>query len=667
MPAKWKSIAIEDLLVAREAIETVTDTFDSILAFTGAVRNVLRVIKAFLLDLGNPIRTALQIAVAAIEQILNDLDQAGVYSLLVLPEAGADNSYSNVKGGIDNFLNTVVLSLEDVNDPNRPQFSSNANVGGFVLVADSGNIATVMEAILSLLKLFGINKKLSLPAPNPVTVKMHRGGVPILRLLDSFDPNPEVMIQWQGFGGITEWQVERSRYPNGLPYIVTKISDSKYTYGPADSPDEVPGANINQWVGTDKFGSVVRYFDVIENIAPTGDVDQVDVSTGIMGFLTNAYTYVDKDATLSPADTEVKTYYYRVRAKSGSPMYTVDPNGKLTIEGGILGSPSYPVSITIPSKKIADIRVLVSRILWAGFNVSAPCLLEVEEKGGLTGNYRGYQYAVAAINNVTDNNTNVRSSIAKTSALQWNTSVANGMAAVVKADKGRLEADIMAALYRLPGTWSMIEKLYTDSADSIERWQGPGDEGSLLGGNLRGSLGISDDAVGGVDRVFIDTVLRKILKYGVVSGVEPNWSTIRPLREFLPPVSELLNALISELKALMEAYDSTIKDIIATIDMLDHKIEKLESLIKMIENIILEILNLRGGFYLVYVDQANSTNDFLNKVQEGVGAPSDNPDERSDAIQPDPNAYTAGITILYGGPSFAAIKPLWDLILGAAG
>jgi len=664
--SRWKSIDLSDIIPAKDAAEHVKDTAESILSVFAAVKLVLQTIRAFLLDLGNPIRALLQAIIVQIQTILNDLDQAGIYTLMVVPEPGPNGDYENIKGGIDNFVYTLQMSLEDRDDPNRPQFSAEASVGGFMLVADSGNIIPIIEAISSLLKLFGQKKEVTLPAPNPVAARLVGPGSQLISGMMSLaglgDDSPDVMVQWSSTSLGNDWWVERSDYANGLPYIITRNVDGTFDPVPriATSPEEIVSLTEDELVGVGVGGEVIRYFEPIGVVMATGDVDNpdvpdaanVDILTGITGFLTGTYRYIDD--TIVATEGEAKTVYYRVRAVSGNPEIGVNSNGRLVVTNSdILGTPSYPMPVVIPPPGLGSIAEIVSTILCAGYNVGAPVLEDIDGNRGadiireiapILTPPDGFG---AGVDVDRENTGHVRMATTK-----YFGSLLGSALGLTRMDYERLYTNVMATLYRMPSAWQSITNAYVNSMEQVNRWRGPGplETGDPFINEELISIEASE-----ADRSAIDTLVRMLVRYGVPTGREPNWITFRPLRDLLPPISELFNMLISELRAILEAYDSLIKSIVDAIDLLTARIQAIEALIKRIEALILEILSLRGGFYMLYVPEVNGLGEFISAIQQAEDGPISSPD-----------AYTAGVVGVYGGPSIGSIRRFMELTFGQA-
>jgi len=194
----WDKINTEswipkEIYTIATSLTTIIDPLVSGLEF---VTEVLNIIKMFIIDIQDPMKILLDQIKKTIDDFINDLSSTGLYAIYIMPGQLGVNPFAYpqyfrnmpkekynifdvshpswfdcVKGGYSSFVSKLVGSFDDPGDGNRPQFSDNAMVGGYVMMFDSGtigpdDIATFIRSIQKLMKLFKSPFKVAFEPPS---------------------------------------------------------------------------------------------------------------------------------------------------------------------------------------------------------------------------------------------------------------------------------------------------------------------------------------------------------------------------------------------------------------------------------------------------------------------------------------------------------------------
>ena len=339
-----------------QAVLTLLETIEAVL------EALLAIIKAFLLDFGNPLRAIIALLLAAVRTLINQLRATGFSMLLVHPDFGRQDfaqTMLSVSGAYPRFESKVVGKFYDASDVFRPQYPSGSAVAMLVLYIGADTPGNLLLQLFSLLNL--INHPSILTAlPPPVSVKVNpvrKSGDPVAQVRGLFSPdvkNNSLVVEWQmpsnpggsasyGFTNslvsfynsfrFPSFILERSEAPQGEPVfqeLNTPVAGSstaavvkKYGLQPPSTSLAVREPN----------GNVYRNFpDKIKVSGPPGG------SASTPGFLmsgtfTGTYRFIDEG--LTPG----KAYFYRVRAYFGD---ATDYIGAKTVEDVIGNSNLVP-------------------------------------------------------------------------------------------------------------------------------------------------------------------------------------------------------------------------------------------------------------------------------------------------------------------------------------
>lgn len=312
---------LKSALVVLEAIEKILEA-------------LLALIKAFMLDLLNPLRALIALLLAAIRAILNQIRSTGFAVLLVRPDfrrSDLRGVFNSVSGGYRAFESKVIGKFYDDSDPFRPQYTSGMYAAMAVFYIGVESPGDLMGEILALLDLIKHPMDdIGVAAPVGLTVSTpSQSGDPASQFWRLFEPsaaNESLVLEWKmptsvsGIGSPTLVGQIASSLPSynlGQKFIVERTDDDKpsgeVVLVKLDTKTQgsrventirrynVPSVSTKVAV-KERNGGKYRFFKVRR---------KADDST-YLGGLTGTYRYIDTGLVPGTA------YRYRVRAYMGT-------------------------------------------------------------------------------------------------------------------------------------------------------------------------------------------------------------------------------------------------------------------------------------------------------------------------------------------------------------
>jgi hypothetical protein len=369
----WQKFTLQ--IPGKDYLEKVRGVLETLLVYLEVLKAILETIKAFLIDFGNPIKALVEALIKLIQQMFEALKQTGLYGYFDVPEPNFDPNFDRNAGGSQAFVNRFKASLFDDKDPNRPQPLPFFNQAGFIiLMVDASSVMRMIRLIMVLLRFFG--KEFTAPryaAPaNARVLPVGDKGDPILAVAKIFSTDiTAVAVEWSlptaqmtpdpGFQDVVANTAAEFIPPC---FLVEKSEidpmSAEIDIGTAASePDSVGIVTHQRETGFESGGKLVKrkervrdmYGDIVVKfqryymVSPTQTPETF--WTGQLGKFRWIDSEVEKD----------KTYYYRVRAFSGSLFW--DKNQHILFFPATLSyTPTNPSGFTWPADDSSDPPVM---------------------------------------------------------------------------------------------------------------------------------------------------------------------------------------------------------------------------------------------------------------------------------------------------------------------
>jgi len=350
-PTEWKSFAIQ--IPGKDYLKEARNILETLLVYLDVVKAFLETIKAFLIDFGNPLKALIKALLDLINTLIEALKRTGIYALMDVPDPFTDPRLLRNVGGYQKFKMRFKQSLLDAQDFNRPQPIAGALKGGFVIIlADANGPARLIALINTLLEFFGqefLKPKYGPPA-NVKVVPVGEKGDPILAVTKVFKTQVKALA--------VEWSLA-SVTPSSDPSFQGLASELSQEFFPPKWFIERSEIPLNNEVKNTDIGSAAQAGQVVKDVE-TGFINpratskspantiikrkvKVKDSNGdpfikfqkyaIVGIVDNTATFLlGQLGTFRFIDTDVeldKTYFYRVRAYSGTLSFEDKTEGKL--------------------------------------------------------------------------------------------------------------------------------------------------------------------------------------------------------------------------------------------------------------------------------------------------------------------------------------------------
>ena len=340
----WQTIdihfnALEPLVPPLQAVLQVLEAIQAIL------EAVMDVVRAFLLDLTNPILAIVALLLAAVRSIINQLSSAGFSILLVHPNFDTQDFnqvLSTVSGSYPAFQSKVLSKIYDLSDINRPTYPVGSAVAMLILYIGEDSPGDLFNQLFALLNFINHNHKIlpNINAPVELTVTpVFQSGNAVAQFSDLFSANPfsinkgynnQLSLSWRmpnspaGYSNsfisqltafanafqFTNFIIERSRHPMGVnvPITVTNsVSNQSKSSLTTNYDFTPPNGQVDL---REKNGNIYRDFETKINVTGT------DLA---FGYTTGTYQYLDKGVDNNGPLLPGVPYYYRVRAYFGDP------------------------------------------------------------------------------------------------------------------------------------------------------------------------------------------------------------------------------------------------------------------------------------------------------------------------------------------------------------
>lgn len=300
-------------------LETIDGVLSALIAILNVVQKILDVIKIFLFGLLDPIRALIELIIEEIRRIIQDLRQIGLYLAGDWELIDPENAFADILGGYAAYEQRMVARLLDTTDPNRPNFSSSSVALGVFLYVSSGDISTIIRAVLAIMKLFGRGDLLGKKAPyaTPTAPQIAYGssaaGISSFRTLGktfASDAPNMVSLSWTMPSGTAKVPFKNPSPKGFLIHVSTSESGLEVlavTSNPI-SPNPVEPNKIIGGVVDPVTGSPLRLFGGISDLGASDnpeDYGQVEQSNNAQAPLLllrkDQNTPLIKPSTLKPS------------------------------------------------------------------------------------------------------------------------------------------------------------------------------------------------------------------------------------------------------------------------------------------------------------------------------------------------------------------------------
>lgn len=717
----WEALSIQ--IPGQDLLEGARAAMEALMVYLEIVKAVLETVKVFLVDFGNPIKALVEAVLKLIIDLFETMRRTGLYGWFDVPNPLVDPNFNRFVGGFPAFTTRFKAGLYDVRDPNRPQPVAGATRGGFILiVADAENPLALMRYMQILLRFFG--KEFTTPqylAPAAFKVlPVGKDGDPILSVARVFQDQPtSIAVEWAlppattpgdpGFadliqgasmGFVPPWfLIEKSEVNPAVGEVDVSQLSVATAAGPVvmDQETYFRGRGTGQYVMrkvrlSDQYGDPFLKFQ--KYIVVDAKHETATFWLGQLG----TYRYIDSEVEQN------KTYYYRVRAYSGSLAVSgssvvfeapksnaIDQNPYIEWPASdpedkpVMGraSPVAPIMIpTYPEKfdVIETLNRLFQTAFSLNFHVPMPEGAKFDDngvaveptqnsdigKGSLTSlagpltSFQAIPLVGSSVSKVTDVTAAYQRDPAtgKLPEAPWNdfrvfynsSRLANIVAgAMLQANAANAFKALMEGAFpkgapnveRLDAT-NLAEMVFEITAvqDPEEAGQKAVQDAGVLYGNVFADPTVRLNTLAAVD----------FCKAFTLGGTPPDWIQISVLRDIAPWSGQLIYNLLAKMQALTDAYAGVMAELRAFIDLLVQKIDTLERFLQYLIQILDFVEGLSLGFYILNVPEVEGgVGEWVSLIANAGGSrpPSG------------PGGYTGGVALAYVGPD---VKPYVDAL-----
>lgn len=340
--ASWEqiSIKVDPFGSLKDPLKSALQVLEAIEAVLEAI---LDIVKAFLIDFGNPLKAVFALLLAAVRAIINQIKSTGFSILVVHPDFSRQDFASiiqSVAGSYPAFESKVVRKFYDSSDIFRPQYPPGSAVGMLVFYIGTDSPGDLLLQLFALMQLISTPIILTGP-PAPTNVKVNpvrKSGDPIASFKDLFgtDISKSLSIEWQM--PLTPSGSRLPGFMNALVSFYNSFRFPNFIIERSETPQgEVCEVEVNSSTMGNLVGTTVTKYDFSPpvSIVPIKEMNgntyrnfatKINVSGSdlLQGVFTSTYRFVDTDPNLEPG----KAYFYRIRAYFGDATIYLNTNKK---------------------------------------------------------------------------------------------------------------------------------------------------------------------------------------------------------------------------------------------------------------------------------------------------------------------------------------------------
>jgi len=304
----WQTAKYKQIL-PKEVIDQLNYCVDKLATALGALTRIMNLLRFFISAFSSYsaiLKTFIDFAQKQLSQFLGDLLNAGVYYNVLVPPALLKSLYDAKasSGGYQGFLTRLKVSLNNPADKNAPNFSSDASVGGFIIMVDTESVIEIYQGLQFLadmfdfFKLFPINIQ---PLP-PRNVRSIAGHFP------QFDGSTKlgVKLTWDAprVAGFSHYRISRSQVPFPYNHIITNPVPSGLL-NILKAAEGMLATRKTKWPEVETYD----YSDKTFNKEKPGKPVVV-----LANPITGGGSYIDYDGIVESDVGGVKKYYYVIES-----------------------------------------------------------------------------------------------------------------------------------------------------------------------------------------------------------------------------------------------------------------------------------------------------------------------------------------------------------------
>jgi hypothetical protein len=725
----WEALAIQ--LPGEDLLEGARNVMETLMVYLEVTKAVLETVKTFLVDFGNPIKALVEALLALILDLFEALHRTGVYGWFDVPNPLVDPNFNRFVGGFPAFITRFKAGLYDSRDPNRPQPIPGTAMGGFtIIVADAESPPALLHLIQVLLRFFG--KEFTTPrypAPAnfkvlPIKVTPTGAGDPILALTALFQEQPSSIA--------VEWSLPPASSPGdpGFSDLIQAASTGfippKFLLEKSEINPAVGQIDASALGDPEAVGQVVM--SVPTNFRERGKGDLIQRTVKLVDFYQDPFLkfqqYIVIDSSQQTAtfllgqlgtfryiDTDVqpnKTYYYRVRAFSGSlavsgksvtfdapKLDVIDSNpyidwpGTDSADPPVMGKASPTTAMTIPTyPEQFDVIETLRRIFQTAFSLNFHLPLtqgfqfdsltglpispaentdigksSLEQLAGALTSFEAIPRIGDAVSGFTavtaqfqpDPATNLLpvppwdEPLVRHNAARLSNIVASAMLQANSAVsfKGLMESAFPKGVPVVPGLTATNLKELVYEITKVQDPEAAGQAAVQTAGVLYSKC-FSDPQVRLNVLAAVD-----FCKGFTLTGSDINWIQVSVLRDIAPWSGQLIYDMLAKMQALLDAYSGVMTELKAFIDLIVQKIDTLERFLEYLTSILNFIESLSLGFFILSVPETDGdVNTWVSLIDNAGGTkpPSG------------PGGYTGGVAFAYVAPDITPFKTAFSLL-----
>lgn len=317
--ADWKTLDLSEVIPGTGSLDAVQDVVDILILTGNIATGILEILKALLVPFPDPLGATIQVLLNTIQTILDNLKESGVFGLFLIPTNL--NELESYRGGYPKFRQLFLSSLNDPEDPNRPQIGGQGTAGAMFLLVNSASVNEFLDQVHALVSLFRLpDVKIRYPAPVNVRIEpADEDGLPSDSLLSLFadgndlttlrlsweEPKFTRSLYYDFFAG-NKFYVERSKSREGT--LLTRQKTVQTQRSPVQKKKERDGVvpTIEEPV-LDRNGNPIVLWEPLNPQDPFFDKDSDDV---FLNFVAGQYSVILRGIGKGIENG----YYYRIRS-----------------------------------------------------------------------------------------------------------------------------------------------------------------------------------------------------------------------------------------------------------------------------------------------------------------------------------------------------------------